>query len=745
MKKVILAIAVAMMGLLFTGCHKGYDPDQDLAKMIIGKWITAETDSKFIPTNEKIVFDIVSSTEAYVSLSVQDRQAEYTPWRDREKVDVEVYDNYVILTHSPKSGMNIVVDLQVEAITNTTMIAKRTVTIRQDGGLVKSEENMVRYEKLDVDYRKAVYGLWEGHIISDESEYDDGQEHRWEFKEDGTFVFYLKNRKGIWEKMEDEYSEYFVAGNLLCTRWKNVGEGQVEYREWWEIAAISDNAMVWTALREKEDGSQYTAAFSMNKVGVPTQTEVEEAITGKWMTKELNGKPFLTDDKFVYTFLNTTSAYMSASITEEVWHDQSSLDAKIKDNVITLSKQDEHKSMTIEMTVTSINANEMHADVKGTITVDGVVTHTINDHFLYEKVKEHYRIPIRGMWEGRRTSGGTSTEYYRWEYLEDGTFNFYRKVGDDQWIKVQDEFANYFVDGRLLCTRWKNVGEGTQENREWWEIRSIENDTMIWTALRQNELGDRYVESFVMTKVAVPTEAEIRKHIMHKWMAQKINGEVATTNEKAVFTFFSRTQATMSASFNDIPGDEGWVKMRDYEYEIDGNKITFTSKPDEHITMIDEMIVGTIDEMEIHCLFSHKEYKDGELIALYSPVNLQLERIQTPAHYQALIMGTWEGRVTSEHSQYDDGKDHRWEFSTNDGYVYYVKNGNDWVPSSNTKNEYFVDGRLLCTRWIDGGEEYREWWEIVSLDEETMIWTALRKNDSGEVYTASFALKRVAE
>lgn len=126
-------------------------------------------------------------------------------------------------------------------------------------------------------------------------------------------------------------------------------------------------------------------------------------------------------------------------------------------------------------------------------------------------------------------------------------------------------------------------------------------------------------------------------------------------------------------------------------------------------------------------------------------MNLQLERIKTPANYQSLIMGTWEGHVTSEHSQYDDGKDHRWEFSTNFGYVYYVKDGAEWVPSSNTKNEYFVDGRLLCTRWIDGGEEYREWWEIVSLDEETMIWTALRKNDSGEAYTASFAMKRVAE
>ena len=746
MKKAYLVIAL-MMSISLVGCEKEntqVEPDRDVANKIIGKWITAESDGKAMPTNEKVVLDFVSATEAYESLSFTETTNGRTPWSVRDDVDVDIVGNDIILTHNPEPGTTVIVGLHVEVLTNSAMVAKRTVTIRKDGGLVRSEEDIVRFEKLDMDYSTKIMGLWEGKMTSEQSAFDDGQEHRWEFKDDGSFVFYIKNDKGICEAKDDEYAEYFVAGNLLCTRWKNTGEGSVENREWWEIATAGNKSMVWTALREKEDGSQYTAAFSMNKVGVPTQTEVEEAITGKWMTKELNGKPFLTDDKFVYTFLNTTSAYMSASITEEVWHDQSSLDAKIKDNVITLSKQDEHKSMTIEMTVTSINANEMHADVKGTITVDGVVTHTINDHFLYEKVKEHYRKPIRGMWEGRRISGGT-TEYHRWEYLEDGTFNFYRKVGDDQWIKVQDEFANYFVDGRLLCTRWKNAGEGTQEYREWWEIRSIENDAMIWTALRLNELGDRYVESFVMTKVAVPTEAEIRKHIMHKWMAQKINGEVATTNEKAVFTFFSRTQATMSASFNDIPGDEGWVKMRDYDYEIDGNKITFTSKPDEHITMIDEMIVGTIDEMEIHCLFSHKEYKDGELIALYSPVNLQLERIQTPAHYQALIMGTWEGRVTSEQSQYDDGKDHRWEFSTNFGYVYYVKDGAEWVPSSNTKNEYFVDGRLLCTRWIDGGKEYREWWEIVSLDEETMIWTALRKNDSGEVYTASFAMKRVAE
>ena len=58
-------------------------------------------------------------------------------------------------------------------------------------------------------------------------------------------------------------NEYFVAGNLLCTRWMENG---VENREWWEITAMSSTGMVWTSLREKEDGTRYTAAFSMTKV-----------------------------------------------------------------------------------------------------------------------------------------------------------------------------------------------------------------------------------------------------------------------------------------------------------------------------------------------------------------------------------------------------------------------------------------------------------------------------------------------
>ena len=274
MKKAYLVIAL-MVSISLVGCEKEntqVEPDRDVANKIIGKWITAESDSKVLPTNEKVVLDFVSTTEAYVSLSIQDRTAEDIPWRDREESDVEINGNDVILFHSPKPGMNVTVDLHVESITDATLIAKRILTIRQDGGLVKSTENIIRYEKLNVDYRNAICGMWEGRMTSEQSVYGDVEDHRWEYMTDGTFNFFRKV-DDQWQISDDDYADYFVAGNLLCTRWKNAGAGNEEHREWWEIESIENGVMKWKALRQKEDGSTYTATFEMKKVDVPTETE----------------------------------------------------------------------------------------------------------------------------------------------------------------------------------------------------------------------------------------------------------------------------------------------------------------------------------------------------------------------------------------------------------------------------------------------------------------------------------------
>ena len=69
--------------------------------------------------------------------------------------------------------------------------------------------------------------------------------------------------------------------------------------------------------------------------------------------------------------------------------------------------------------------------------------------------------------------------------------------------------------------------------------------------------------------------------------------------------------------------------------------------------------------------------------------------------------------------------------------------GGEWVPSANTLNEYFVNGTLLCTRWIDNDQEHREWWEVASLKNGVMKWKALRQKDDGTTYNATFEMKKV--
>ena len=109
--------------------------------------------------------------------------------------------------------------------------------------------------------------------------------------------------------------------------------------------------------------------------------------------------------------------------------------------------------------------------------------------------------------------------------------------------------------------------------------------------------------------------------------------------------------------------------------------------------------------------------------------------------YSKDIIGTWEGNCTSEGSVFDDGQEHRWEYKDDGTYVYYVKDGDNWVPSDDELNEYFVDGNLLCARWIEDGADNREWWEI-TIDGDKMNWTALREDEDGKTYTATFEMER---
>ena len=271
MKKLLylLLACVLCSALVFTACSKDSQEQPDdaaeaevtqeaIEKMIVGKWIAAEKDGQPAPTNEKIVFDIVSNTQAFSSVS---HTYETAPWVNHDEGKVDISGNTVTITTIHDDGESAVHEFAISNINTEEFTANKKVTITDKDMEPIVKESVVTFVKVHDDYNNDIIGTWEGHCTSKDSVFDDGQEHRWEYKDDGTFVYYVKNGDD-WVPSEDTMNEYFVAGNLLCTRWMENGQ---ENREWWDIS-IDGDKMNWTALREDKDGKTFTATFEMTKV-----------------------------------------------------------------------------------------------------------------------------------------------------------------------------------------------------------------------------------------------------------------------------------------------------------------------------------------------------------------------------------------------------------------------------------------------------------------------------------------------
>ena len=267
---------------------------------------------------------------------------------------------------------------------------------------------------------------------------------------------------------------------------------------------------------------------------------------------------------------------------------------------------------------------------------------------------------------------------------------------------------------------------------------------MKWKALRQCEDGTTYTATFEMKKVDVPTQAEVEQFILGKWMISEIDGEDAVTNLKTVYDFESLTKVYMSASLNSQPEMQSfWKEKFELTAVIDDNHIALAGQKDDKTAVHDEFIVSYITADVMQCVLLHSEINEAGEMMTAPYMFCTFKKVEQD--YSQAIIGLWEGHATSEEGTYDDGEQHRWEYKADGTYMYYVKNGDEWVPSANTLNEYFVAGNLLCSRWINEDVEYREWWEVEIVENDVMKWKALRQREDGTTYTATFEMKKVTE
>ena len=240
---------------------------------------------------------------------------------------------------------------------------------------------------------------------------------------------------------------------------------------------------------------------------VPVIENLAELLEGKWMSAKLVNDPMLTEDKDVITFLSDTKAavsYSKSTYNDEIphhkWSDRRLYDMKILGNKVILQGSiDEDIRLVYELVIKSINDKEIVCRYKHGVYNNGEEEDYFENDVTLVKLDQDFRNAVSGTWEG---NFGTSEapELWRWEFKEDGTYVFSMKSGGE-WQPVSDEFSEYFVDGKLLCVRWKNNGSGTQEEREWWEIVSIDDNKMTWYLHAIDDNGNPYSKSVVLTKV----------------------------------------------------------------------------------------------------------------------------------------------------------------------------------------------------------------------------------------------------
>ena len=224
MKNIILVLAATVIcgACLFTSCKKDEETgnsDLRVAEKIIGKWDTADVEGQPLPTNEKKVINFVSTTKAYISAAFNANPEIGAHWFNKMEVAVAIDGNNVTVTTHPDEHTTTVEELTVTAINDSELTANRKLTATVDGTVVHTQEETVRYVKTTADYSAAILGLWECQgITGGETNNDD--KARLEFLADGTYNFYRHSDAGVWSLVPSQRNEYFVDGNLLCTRWQ---------------------------------------------------------------------------------------------------------------------------------------------------------------------------------------------------------------------------------------------------------------------------------------------------------------------------------------------------------------------------------------------------------------------------------------------------------------------------------------------------------------------------------------------
>ena len=224
------------------------------------------------------------------------------------------------------------------------------------------------------------------------------------------------------------------------------------------------------------------------------------------------------------------------------------------------------------------------------------------------------------------------------------------------------------------------------------------------------------------------TPFNLAEKIIGKWEFSDKDGKEVLTNEKMVFSFVSPTKAYVSFSIDER--ESTWADHVEADVKINGNKVTLTFHTGEDNTSVHELAVTAINgtmlsaSQKVTVTMGGTVIITDEFACRFTKVN---------ADYSEKILGLWECQGISGGETFNDANG-RLEFLADGTYRFYRYNDNgQWeMVTTREYQDYFVDGTLVATLWMDvDGEELREWWQITTIAENDMVWIGQRQDETG--------------
>jgi len=130
----------------------------------------------------------------------------------------------------------------------------------------------------------------------------------------------------------------------------------------------------------------------------------------------------------------------------------------------------------------------------------------------------------------------------------------------------------------------------------------------------------------------------------------EVNGQPVLTNSKQVLTYESATDFYYSLSISAISDLNVWVNRCEGRFNVNGTTLAQLVKlPDSNIKFSQQLNLISITDNEIQLIANSETFIDGE--SHRNTTGLMERKVRVTHDYSDDIIGTWEGRLTSEQRQ----------------------------------------------------------------------------------------------